>query len=127
MIEPTVGRIVLFTPAQGDTDMATTPGRPLAAIVAYVNSDSNVNLAVFDASGRSFSRTSVPLIHDDAPTPKPITGFYCEWPAYQKVQVAKKDALEKDIADAKEKQKTGAEEEKAAEAGLKEAKEEEVI
>ena len=97
MIKPTVGRVVLFTPAAGESDLAENKGQPLAAIIAYVHSDNLVNLAVFDANGRAANRTSVPLIQDDAL--KSPTGYYCEWMEYQKGQAAKTESLEKELAD----------------------------
>jgi hypothetical protein len=95
MIKPTVGRVVLFTPAKGDSAIAVNPGQPLAAIVAYVWSDTMVNLAVFSADGLPASRTSVPLIQDGMLSP--THGFFCEWMPYQKGQAAKTEALEKEL------------------------------
>lgn len=88
MIKPTIGRVVWFwennpnQPAQS---------QPHAALVAYVHSDTMVNLAVFDAGGNLFPRGSVPLRQDDDPAP---AGMYCEWMPYQKGQAAKNEALE---------------------------------
>ncbi len=90
-ITPTVGRVVLFTPAKSD-DITTSGQRPLAAIITNVWSDTCVNLAVFDANGNSHSRTSVYLAGDDD-GPRPSYGF-CEWMPYQKGQAAKTEALE---------------------------------
>ena len=98
MIKPTVGRVVLFTPAKSDP-MATIDGQPCAAIIAGVFSDTCVNLAVFDANGANHSRTSVPLIQDDNPKPD---GYYAEWMPYQKGQAAKTEELEKKLSEAKE-------------------------
>ncbi|MEW5745256.1 MAG: hypothetical protein AB1805_07470 [Nitrospirota bacterium] len=97
MITPTVGRVVLFTPAKSDF-MATIDRQPCAAIIAAVHSDTCVNLAVFDANGAHHSRTSVPLIQDGAP--KPEAGDYCEWMPYQKGQAAKTEELEKKLTEA---------------------------
>lgn len=67
-MKPTVGRIVHFHQTAGVT---------LAAVIAFVHSDTMVNLAVFDGNGRSFGQPSVQLV---APgQPKPEFGFYCEW------------------------------------------------
>ena len=68
---PTIGRIVLFHP---------TPGITRAAIVAYVHSDTMVNVAVFDNNGETFGQTSVQLVAPGQPTPE--FGMYCEWPAH---------------------------------------------
>lgn len=89
MITPTIGRVVWFHPASNEASSL----QPIcAAIVARVWSDTMVNLAVFDADGKSHSCTSVPLIQDDQ-TP-PALGYYCEWMPYQKGQAVKTEALE---------------------------------
>lgn len=83
MIKPTVGRVVWFTPP-GDTAESGFVGysdQPMAAIIAYVWSDSCVNLHVIDHNGAGHSRTSVPLIQEGEP--KPQLGFFCEWMPYQ--------------------------------------------
>jgi len=90
MIAPTVGRVVWFyhyVEGQGHKG-------PMAAIVAFVHSDTMVSLAVFSDFGGTFSRGSVPLVQDDEPAP----GFdYCTWMPYQKGQAAKTEALEKQL------------------------------
>lgn len=79
MIKPTVGRVVLFHPAINSVEpgFAVYGRGPLAAIVAHVWSDDCLNLTVFDSNGAAHSRTSVPLIQDDALVP--YQGYYCEW------------------------------------------------
>lgn len=91
MIKPTVGRVVWYRPEGPD-------GPTQAALVAFVHSDSMVNLAVFDNNGCHSSRTSVPLVHDGAPIP---VGSYCEWMPYQKGQAAKTEAVEAELHAAK--------------------------
>lgn len=87
MIEPTIGRVVWFTPAKTDESLSGS-SQPLAALVAHVHSDRCVNLAVFDANGGgSHSRTSVTLLQDDDVAPE--AGYYAEWMPYQKGQAAK--------------------------------------
>ncbi len=88
-IVPTIGRVVWYHEANFNQ------GQPCAAIVAFVHSDSMVNLAVFDPSGKQLSRTSVPLIQDG--DERPDWG-YCEWMPYQKGQAAKTAELEKQVA-----------------------------
>lgn len=84
MIKPTVGRIVWYHPAKADP--GPNPGdQPLAAIVTHVWSDTCINLAVFDANGQTYNRTSVLLVQDDAPRPD---AFYAEWMPYQKAVAA---------------------------------------
>lgn len=92
-IEPTIGRVVWFTPAAGDP-INSREGQPLAALIAYVHSDSIVNLAVFDTKGNSAGRTSVPLLQDGDERPE---GGFAEWMPYQKGQAARTQALEKKL------------------------------
>jgi hypothetical protein len=84
MIKPTVGRVVWYR----------KPGKeqPQAAIVAYVHSDSIVNLHVIDQAGVGRAETSVTLRQDNEPQPD---GAYCEWMPYQIGQAAKTEAAEK--------------------------------
>lgn len=82
MIKPTVGRVLLFHPPSNAAESGFAEASICAAIVAYVHSDICVNLAVFDANGRSHSRTSVTLVQEGE-TPPP-GGYYCEWMPYQK-------------------------------------------
>jgi len=90
MISPTVGRVVWYHP--GSSDPGPSPeGQPLAAIVSHVWSDTCINLAIFDANGVLYNRTSVLLVQDGAPVP---SQQYAEWMPYQKGQAAKTEALE---------------------------------
>jgi hypothetical protein len=98
IIKPTVGRVVLFHPANDSADAGFAYTATCAAIVAFVHSDSLVNLAVFDANGNAHSRTSVRLVQDGEDGP--ANGFFCEWMPYQKGQAAKTEALEKQVAGA---------------------------
>ena len=96
MIKPTVGRVVLFTPAVSDlpADKLCQNGiQPLAAIIVYVWSDTCVNLAVFDANGQSHSRTSVPLLDLNDETRQGMS-YFCEWMPYQVGQAAKTETAE---------------------------------
>lgn len=100
MIEPTIGRVVLFWPTLAyarDKGMAyEDSGKPLPAIITYVHGARMVNLAVFDQNGENYPVTSVPLVQDGEPAPN--GSFYCEWMPYQKGQAAKTEALEKAAA-----------------------------
>lgn len=89
MISPTIGRVVWFH-ADG-----TSGEQPHVALIAFVQSDTVVNLAVFDADGVPYQRTSVFLWDGDAATPTPRS--YAEWMPYQKGQAAKYDALSKSM------------------------------
>jgi len=95
MIEPTVGRIVLFW-RHGKAQVDASE-QPEAAIIAHVWSDSCVNLAVFDPNGITGNVTSVPLIQDGEGKPH---WFFCEWMPYQKGQAAKTEELETRLAGA---------------------------
>jgi hypothetical protein len=92
MIQPTIGRVVWFTPSSNSGSEDFAPGAPLAAIVAHVHGDRMVNLAVFDANGVAHSRTSVTLLQDDDTPPE--GGYFAEWMPYQKGQAAKTEAPE---------------------------------
>lgn len=85
MITPTVGRVVWFHPLKAPDDLAkfaqAHDGRPMAAIIANVWSDTCVNLAVIDPNGVMHQRTSVFLYQGDGD--KPSCG-YAEWMPYQK-------------------------------------------
>ena len=81
MIKPTVGRVVLFTPSVNDPTRQLAPG-PQAAIVCYVHWDRMVNLAVFDANGRTYPASSVTLVQEG--DEKPAQGYFAEWMPYQK-------------------------------------------
>lgn len=93
MINPTVGRVVWYHPGASDPGFDGS-GRPLAAIVAHVWSDTCVNLACFDRNGIAFNRTSVFLYQGDTERP---SSQYAEWMPYQKGRAAKTEALEKKV------------------------------
>lgn len=91
MISPSIGRVVWFTPSKSDTQLHSD--QKMAALVAYVHSDTCINLAVFDANGVAHSRCSVTLIQgEDVPELFAGNGYYAEWMPYQKGQAAKHDA-----------------------------------
>lgn len=96
MIKPTIGRIVWYRPSSFDlSEMTILDGeQPCAGTVAYVHSDSMVNLTVSDHFGKTYQRTSVYLKQEGAPDAAKTTA-YCEWMPYQKGQAAKTEALEK--------------------------------
>ena len=97
MIKPTIGRVVWFHPSTNSNEAGFTPAAICAAIVAYVHSDTCVNLAVFDGNGVCHSKTSVTLIQDDQ---QPLElGYYCEWMPYQKGQAAKTETAESSLAE----------------------------
>ncbi|QDL55330.1 hypothetical protein [Rhodoferax aquaticus] len=77
-MKPTIGRVVLFHPSEGEIH---------AAIIAFVHSDTMVNLAAFDANGVAYSRTSVTLVQPGQAAPE--FSPYCEWMPYQVGQARK--------------------------------------
>jgi len=82
MIQPTVGRIVLFNPGTRAPNIACEPGEKCAAIITKVWSDRMVNLAVFDANGLPSAWTSIPLWQPGDPQIDPANPS-CEWMPYQ--------------------------------------------
>lgn len=90
-IQPTVGRIVLYTP--DDSDLAARKGQPYPAVVTHVHSDDNVNLFVFpdDTFGLFGSRvtTLTSVLYDQGGAP----GTW-RWMPYQLGQAAKTQELE---------------------------------
>lgn len=99
MIQPSLGRVVWFTPHDSDSMARGNEGR-CAGLVVHVHSDRCVNLAVFDANGRSHPQTSVRLLQDD--DERPEAGFYCEWMPFQKSRQAKYEQLETQVAKERE-------------------------
>lgn len=93
MIKPSPGRVVWFTPQQGDPTFSASYKPPFAAHIAYVWSDTCVNLMVISPEGQPLQQTSVTLLQEgDA---RPELGRFCEWMPYQKGQAAKTEQLEK--------------------------------
>jgi hypothetical protein len=78
---------------------------PFAAVIAYVHSDTMVNLAVFDGNGVAHSRTSVELAQDGGRKIS-IGEMHCEWMPYQTGQAAKTEKLQAEL-DAKSPPKGG--------------------
>ena len=92
MIKPTIGRVVWYHPAS-----VAPVIQPQAALIAWVWSDSCVNLAVFDADGVASNKTSVLLWDSGSDVNRPSQD-YCEWMPYQQGQAAKAEAAEKQAA-----------------------------
>lgn len=96
MIPPSVGRVVWYHPAEFDRNVMTIhDGQPLAATVAYVWSNTCVNLSVCDHNGTTHSRTSVILHQGDGESTHSPS---CQWMPYQKGQAAKTEQLETKLA-----------------------------
>lgn len=82
MIKPTIGRVVWFWTGGPQTQAMT-------GLVCYVHSDTNINLAVFDANGTVHAETSVYLYQGDGERPE---GRFAEWMPYQKAVAEGKTA-----------------------------------
>lgn len=93
IIKPTAGRIVLYKPSRAEHISAPDAGGFLAAIIAYVHSDSMVNLSVISANGVPTPRTNVLLIQEGQAVPE--GSGYCCWMPYQIAQAARAEAAEK--------------------------------
>ena len=83
-IAPTVGRVIHFFPAPVMLGMQTQG--PLAALIAKVNEDDTVNLAVFDSNGMPFHATNVRIL-DEGEAPREKEN-YAAWMPYQLGQAA---------------------------------------
>jgi hypothetical protein len=91
MIKPTIGRVVHYFPGPWDCrdgQMRKHGDQPFTANIAFVHSDTLVNLAVFDHEGRAFNRTSVEIN---------VPGARAQWMDYQKGQAAKAEKLEAEL------------------------------
>jgi len=88
-IKPTVGRVVHY---HGNSAAGVQ-----AALIAYVHSDTMLNLGVFDENGVSYGATSVPLVQDGEEIP--VGGHYATWMPYQVGQAVKTEHLEKKLAE----------------------------
>lgn len=84
LIKPTIGRVVWYHSSYPHE-------QPLAALIAFVYSDAEVNLAAFTLRGNNFPAHNVVLWDGEGERP---TGEYAEWMPYQQGQ-AKKNAEEK--------------------------------
>lgn len=78
MIKPTIGRVVWYWPNGRQPDGA----QPYAASVAYVQSDTRVNLGWLDHDGFSLFAKDVYLQQEGNPEPAPKVP-YAEWMPYQ--------------------------------------------
>jgi hypothetical protein len=87
LIKPTVGRVVWFWPA------GQVGTQPNAAIIAFVHSDTRVNLGVLSPTGEVLGETSVWLWDGEGPRP-PAYQSFCEWMPYQIGQAARIQPIE---------------------------------
>ena len=89
-ITPTVGRVVHYVCGPNDGS-APADGSSLAAIVAAVNADGTVNLAVFGSNGNLQPRLNVTLVQEGESAP--ADEGYAQWMPYQLGQAAKTEAV----------------------------------
>jgi hypothetical protein len=78
MPNPYVGATVQFFPHETDQLQAKPATEPLAGIIAKVNIDGSVNIALFDAGGSpAHGRQGIAFVQAEGPAaPRP----YCQWP-----------------------------------------------
>jgi hypothetical protein len=81
-IEPTVGRVVLYTPPKSHYAHAAAP---LAATVAHVHADGRINLGYLDDRGYPLTAQNVRLIQEGEERP---AAMFAEWMPYQIGQAA---------------------------------------
>ena len=79
MIKPSIGRVVWFY-KNGKTQR-DIGGQPNAALIAFVHSDSCINIGYFDANGIAQSETSVQL--EQEPGDSDWSSSFCAWMPYQ--------------------------------------------
>jgi hypothetical protein len=90
MIQPTVGRVVHYFRDRDSEEQV--------ALIAHVNQDGTVNLAVFDHNGSPEPRSAcIPLVQEGEALP--LQGHYCRWMPYQLGQAAKTEAMEARVSD----------------------------
>lgn len=99
IIKPTIGRVIWYYRKADQT-------HPNVGLIAYVHSDTLINVGGFDHDGDPFKATSVPLVQPTETerglgvTSVPVHGHFATWMPYQKGQAAKTEALEKKLEDA---------------------------
>lgn len=89
MIKPTIGRVIWFYRDKQHLDSGSQPN---AGLVAYVHSDTMINVGGVDAQGCAFNATSTRLLQDNETPPE--SGSFAVWMPYQKVQAAKAEVIE---------------------------------
>lgn len=89
MIEPTIGRIVWYTPTElNDRGFRLDKHQPCAAWIVYVHDDRKVNVLVATHEAVMVQCFNIQLLQDDDPIPDAKTP-YVAWMPYQKGQAAK--------------------------------------
>lgn len=80
IVTPTIGAKLLYHPGFHEYALRSADNQPCAAVVAYVHSDTCVNLGVLDWCGRAVHRERVRLKQDDGPEDNEATHAYATWP-----------------------------------------------
>jgi len=94
VIEPTIGRVVLFHPAEDDAQLADQyRGQSFAAIICDVHDSCLLNLIVFAKNGYPHARVNVPLLQGDGVADERVA--YAHWMPYQLGQAARTEAAER--------------------------------
>jgi hypothetical protein len=89
MIKPTIGRVVWFQPpAPGGQPLRT---QPYPALIAFVHSDTCINVGFFDQNGTVGSACSVKLLVEGEE--RPAGGYFAEWMPYQQGQAKKNESV----------------------------------
>lgn len=106
VIKPTVGRVVLFVPrvAKHEFGFCFCKDKEHAAIITTVHSDRLINVAAFDANGKSYGFTSITLLQEDDTPEKAYGADYCKWMEFQIGQAKRTEDLAQALA---EKQSSG--------------------
>lgn len=86
MISPTIGHVVWFYPARSDIQQPLVD-QPYPALICYVHTDNEINVAGFDSVGFPFAESNVQLIQENYPYPN--TDCFAKWMPYQ-IQAAAK-------------------------------------
>ncbi len=89
MIEPTVGRVILYRPLdEGDEETRH------AAIISQVNDDETINIGVFSWVGELYHRQNVVIVQDPD---EMVKNGQCNWMPYQIGQAGKADKISSDL------------------------------
>ncbi len=87
IIEPTVGRVVYYSPGVGE---GTVMGpQPFDAHIVYVWALDLINIVFFDHVGDMHKRQTVKLVQEGQSPP--ASGGYCQWMPYQLNQADKRE------------------------------------
>lgn len=77
-IKPSIGRKVWYIPGSHHLELVRLSDQPFDATIVHVNSDTSINVVVFDHTGASLCYQNVPINVDLI---NPVG--HCEWMPYQ--------------------------------------------